>query len=64
MDEAFRAVFGKEQPGRIRCHGISIYLDLSAPNQPSPVDYTSSQGLRDHNLPHTSRSTHGPILEE
>ncbi|XP_059289861.1 uncharacterized protein LOC132043371 [Lycium ferocissimum] len=116
-DEAFQAVFGKEQPGRVRCYGRSVtksslkkdeeinklqqkhnnevstlkeeikemreemqelrqlrhsfnlFVTPHIPgvvgsNQPSPVDATSGQAVRGQNLPHSSGSTHGPILEK
>ncbi|XP_016494051.1 uncharacterized protein LOC107813313 [Nicotiana tabacum] len=123
-DEAFRAVFGKEQPGRIRCYGRSVTTSsvkkdeeinklqqkhnneastskaemqemreqmqelrqmrhcfnllvknnpelfssdiqgFVGSNQPSPVDASSAQAVRSQNLPHSSGSTHGPILEK
>nr|XP_009777092.1 PREDICTED: uncharacterized protein LOC104226736 [Nicotiana sylvestris]XP_009777093.1 PREDICTED: uncharacterized protein LOC104226736 [Nicotiana sylvestris]XP_009777094.1 PREDICTED: uncharacterized protein LOC104226736 [Nicotiana sylvestris]XP_009777096.1 PREDICTED: uncharacterized protein LOC104226736 [Nicotiana sylvestris]XP_009777097.1 PREDICTED: uncharacterized protein LOC104226736 [Nicotiana sylvestris]XP_009777098.1 PREDICTED: uncharacterized protein LOC104226736 [Nicotiana sylvestris] len=33
-------------------------------NQPSPVDASSAQAIRGQNLPHSSGSTHGPIIEK
>nr|XP_009789654.1 PREDICTED: uncharacterized protein LOC104237250 [Nicotiana sylvestris] len=122
--ETFRAVFGKEQPGRIRCYGRSVTTNFLkkdeeinklqqkhnnevstlkaeiqemreemqelrqlchcfnllvqnnpkffssniqgfvGSNQPSPVDASSAQAIREKYLPHSSGSTHGSILEK
>ncbi|KAH0633349.1 hypothetical protein KY284_036135 [Solanum tuberosum] len=115
-DDAFTAVFGKEQPGRLRCYGRSVttsslkkdeetnelkqkhdneitslkeeinemreemrhFFSQLLQNNPglnvrdmpgcvgsniaSPIDASSAQAVKGQNLPHSSGSTHDPIL--
>ncbi|KAH0660453.1 hypothetical protein KY289_029201 [Solanum tuberosum] len=117
-DDAFTAVFGKEQPGRLRCYGRSVttsslkkdeetnelkqkhaneitslkeemtemreemrhFFSQLLQNNPglnvrdmpgcvgsniaSPIDASSAQAVKGQNLPHSSGSTHDPILQK
>ncbi|KAH0643487.1 hypothetical protein KY289_034461 [Solanum tuberosum] len=117
-DDAFTAVFGKEQPGRLRCYGRSVttsslkkdeetnelkqkhdneitslkeemnemreemrhFFSQVLQNNPglnvrdmpgcvgsniaSPIDASSAQAVKSQNLPHSSGSTHDPILQK
>ncbi|KAH0706347.1 hypothetical protein KY289_011423 [Solanum tuberosum] len=117
-DDAFRAVFGNEHPGRLRCYGRSVttnslkedeetnklqqkhaneinslkeemnemreemrhFFSQLLQNNPgfnvqaiqgvvgsnlvSPVDTSSTQVVRGHNIPHSSGSTHDPVLQK
>ncbi|KAH0747456.1 hypothetical protein KY285_009113 [Solanum tuberosum] len=56
--DAFTAVFGKEQPSRLRCYGCV------GSNIASPIDVSSAQAVKGQNLPHSSGSTHDPILQK
>ncbi|KAH0682726.1 hypothetical protein KY290_021323 [Solanum tuberosum] len=51
-NDAFRAVFGKEQPG---CVGSNLA---------SPIDASSAQAVRGTNLPHSSGSAHDLVLQK
>uniref|UniRef100_M1AL35 Ubiquitin n=1 Tax=Solanum tuberosum TaxID=4113 RepID=M1AL35_SOLTU len=51
-DDSFRAMFRKEQPGRLRSNLVS------------PVDASSAQAVRGQNLPHFSGSTHDSVLQK
>ncbi|KAH0632817.1 hypothetical protein KY284_035603 [Solanum tuberosum] len=117
-DDAFRAVFGKEQLGQLRCYGRSVttsslkedketnklkqkhvneisslkkemnemreemrhFFTQLLQNNPelnvqdipgvfgsnlvSPVDASSAQAVRGQNIPHSSGSTHDPVLQK
>ncbi|KAH0667865.1 hypothetical protein KY285_029071 [Solanum tuberosum] len=117
-DDAFTTVFGKEQPGRLRCYGRSVktsslkkdeetnelkqkhaneitslkeeinemreemrhFFSQLLQNNPglnvrdmpgcvgsniaSPIDASSAQAVKGQNLPHSSGSTHDPILQK
>ncbi|KAH0720265.1 hypothetical protein KY284_005295 [Solanum tuberosum] len=54
VDDAFRAVFGKEQHG-LRCVGSNLA---------SPVDASSAQAVRGTNLPHSSGLAHNSVLQK
>ncbi|KAK6777224.1 hypothetical protein RDI58_023941 [Solanum bulbocastanum] len=57
-DDAFMAVFGKEQPDRLRCYGC-VQSNIA-----SPIDASSAQAVKGQNLPHSSGSTHDPFLQK
>ncbi|KAH0730029.1 hypothetical protein KY289_001217 [Solanum tuberosum] len=79
-DDAFRVVFGKEQPGRLRCYGRSVTTSQLLQNNPalnvqdipgvvgsnlvSPVDASSAQAVRGQHIPHSSGSTHDSVLQK
>ncbi|KAG5619685.1 hypothetical protein H5410_004903, partial [Solanum commersonii] len=58
FDDAFRAVFGKEQHDRLRCYGCV------GSNLASPVDASSAQAVIGTNLPHSSGSAHDTVLQK
>ncbi|KAH0685855.1 hypothetical protein KY284_016408 [Solanum tuberosum] len=66
-DDAFRAVFGKEQLGRLRCYGRSVTTNIPGcvgSNLAAPIDASSAQAVRGTNLPHSSGSAHDSVLQK
>ncbi|KAH0773607.1 hypothetical protein KY290_010744 [Solanum tuberosum] len=101
-DDAFTTVFGKEQPGRIKCYGRSVttsslkkdeetnelkqthtneitslkeemnemreemrhFFRCVRSNIASLIDASSAQAVKGQNLPHSSGSTHDPVLQK
>ncbi|KAH0669869.1 hypothetical protein KY285_024004 [Solanum tuberosum] len=69
-DDAFRAVFGKEQPGRLsqlleKNPGLNVQdiPGVVGSYLVSPIDASSAQAVRCQNIPHSSGSTHDSILQ-
>ncbi|KAH0650361.1 hypothetical protein KY284_030273 [Solanum tuberosum] len=63
-DDAFRAVFGKEQPGRLKCYGRSVTTRCVGSNLASPVDASSTQAVRGTNIVHSLGSDHNLVLQK
>ncbi|KAG5580625.1 hypothetical protein H5410_051252 [Solanum commersonii] len=61
LDDAFKAVFGREQHGRRRCYDIPGCVGS---NLASPVDASSAQAVRGTNLPHSSGLAHNSVLQK
>ncbi|KAG5631556.1 hypothetical protein H5410_003273, partial [Solanum commersonii] len=63
-DDAFRAMFGKEKPGLLRCYGRSVTTRCVGSNLTSPIDASSAQAVRGTNLQHSSGSSHNSVLQK
>ncbi|KAH0712507.1 hypothetical protein KY289_008466 [Solanum tuberosum] len=67
VDVAELEVFGKEEPGRLRCYGRSVTTNIPGcvgSNLASPIDASSAQVVRGTNLPHSSGSAHDSVLQK